>query len=130
MDIDPPAGFNTESKLLLLPFSFMTRCYVLTDLYAGKNRVKGGDWYDFEWYVRNNLSLNFNHFFQRAYQSGLYKNGALTRDLFKQLLKDKIAHTNIETVKADVRPFIKNVADLDIWSADYFAQLVDMIKFE
>lgn len=51
VDINPPSGFITEHKLLLLPFSFMTRCYVLPDLYAGKmhallfrawkNRVKG-----------------------------------------------------------------------------------------
>ncbi len=78
VDLQPPAGFSTEHKLLLLPFSFMTRCYALPDLYAGKihallfrswkNRVKGRDWYDFEWYVRNNVALDFHHFCQRAYQ--------------------------------------------------------------
>ena len=41
----------------------MTRCFTLPDLFAGKihalvyrvwkNRVKGRDWYDFEWYVRH-----------------------------------------------------------------------------
>lgn len=66
VDVNPPTGFNCEHKLLLLPFSFMTRCYSLPDLYAGKMhallfrnwkaRVKGRDWYDFEWYVRNNIS--------------------------------------------------------------------------
>ncbi|MDR1672550.1 MAG: nucleotidyl transferase AbiEii/AbiGii toxin family protein [Bacteroidales bacterium] len=69
VDTQPPAGFATEHKLLMLPFSFMARCYTLSDLYAGKmhallfrkwkNRVKGRDWYDFEWYVRNNIPLNF-----------------------------------------------------------------------
>ncbi len=57
VDTDPPPGFNTEHKLLLMPFSFMVRCYSLPDLYAGKihallfrawrNRIKGRDWYDF-----------------------------------------------------------------------------------
>ena len=36
VDVNPPTGFNCEHKLLLLPFSFMTRCYSLPDLYAGK----------------------------------------------------------------------------------------------
>ena len=36
VDVNPPPGFKTEHKLLLLPFSFMTRCYMLPDLYAGK----------------------------------------------------------------------------------------------
>lgn len=140
VDVNPPLGFTTEHKLLLLPFSFMTRCYVLPDLYAGKmhallfrawkNRVKGRDWYDFEWYVRNNVVLDFNHFCQRTYQSGSLKEGELTLDSFKQLLKEKIAKTNIEMVKNDVRPFIKNPSEMDIWSADYFTQLADMIRFE
>lgn len=140
VDIHPPMGFTTEHKLLLLPFSFMTRCYVLPDLYAGKmhallfrswkNRVKGRDWYDFEWYVRNNVALDFNHLCQRTYQLGSLKEGELTQDSFKQLLKEKISKTNIEMVKNDVRPFIKNAAEMDIWSNDYFMQLVDMIRFE
>ena len=140
VDINPPLGFSTESKLLLLPYSFMTRCYTLPDLYAGKmhallfrnwkNRVKGRDWYDFEWYVRNNVALDFKHLCERTYQFGSLKEGELTQDNFKSLLKEKIAHTNIEMVKADVKPFIKNPQEMDIWSADYFMQLVDMIRFE
>ena len=41
-----------------------------------------------------------------------------------------IAQTNIEMVKADVRPFIKNPQEMDIWSVNYFTQLADMIRFE
>jgi hypothetical protein len=29
----------------------------------------------------------------------------------------------------DIRPFIKTPAEMDIWSTDYFLQLVDMINF-
>lgn len=140
VDINPPLGFSTESKLLLLPYSFMTRCYTLPDLYAGKmhallfrnwkNRVKGRDWYDFEWYVRNNVALDFKHLCERTYQFGSLKEGELMQYNFKSLLKEKISHTNIEMVKADVKPFIKNPQEMDIWSADYFMQLVDMIRFE
>jgi predicted nucleotidyltransferase component of viral defense system len=140
VDVNPPTGFATEHKLLLLPFSFMTRCYVLPDLYAGKmhallfrnwkTRVKGRDWYDFEWYVRNNVPLNFNHFCERTYQFGSLQRGELTKETFNQLLKEKIAKTSIEMVKSDVRPFIRNQGEMDIWSTDYFLQLVDMIRME
>lgn len=140
VDVNPPTGFNCEHKLLLLPFSFMTRCYSLPDLYAGKMhallfrnwkaRVKGRDWYDFEWYVRNNIPLNFNHFCERTHQFGSLEDTELTKDFFKQLLKEKIAKTSIEMVKSDVRPFIRNHNDMEIWSAEYFSQLVDMIRFE
>ena len=140
VDVNPPTGFNCEHKLLLLPFSFMTRCYSLPDLYAGKMhallfrnrkaRVKGRDWYDFEWYVRNNIPLNFNHFCERTHQFGSLEDTELTKDFFKQLLIEKIAKTSIEMVKSDVRPFIRNHNDMEIWSAEYFSQLVDMIRFE
>ncbi|MBP6356518.1 MAG: nucleotidyl transferase AbiEii/AbiGii toxin family protein [Paludibacter sp.] len=140
VDVNPPTGFNCEHKLLLLPFSFMTRCYSLPDLYAGKMhallfrnwkaRIKGRDWYDFEWYVRNNIPLNFNHFCERTHQFGSLEDTELTKDFFKQLLKEKIAKTSIEMVKSDVRPFIRNHNDMEIWSAEYFSQLVDMIRFE
>jgi hypothetical protein len=118
----------------------MTRCYTLPDLYAGKlhallfrnwkSRVKGRDWYDFEWYVRNNVKLDFKHLCERMYQFNLIKVGELTPESFKALLKEKIAHTNIESVKTDLRPFIKNHQEMDIWSVDYFTQLTDMMLFE
>ncbi len=140
VDINPPIGFNTEYKLQLLPFSFTTRCYTLPDLYAGKlhallfrnwkTRVKGRDWYDFEWYVRNNTPLNFEHFRERCYQSGYQQNMELTKETFKQLIKDKIAKTNIDVVKNDVRPFIRNQSEMEIWSVEYFLQLVEMIQFK
>jgi predicted nucleotidyltransferase component of viral defense system len=139
VDTQPPAGFQTEHKLLMLPFSFMVRCYTLPDLYAGKmhallfrawkNRVKGRDWYDFEWYIRNNTALNFKHLQQRTEQINAIKSEDFTPENFKNLLKEKILKTDINLVKNDVRPFIKNPAEMDIWSTDYFLQLVDRILF-
>lgn len=136
VDIHPPLGFSTENKLLLLPFSFMSRCYSLPDLYAGKmhallfrtwkNRVKGRDWYDFEWYVRNNVPLNFDHFHQRSKQFKSVDK-ELTKEDFKELLIKKISETDIEMVKNDVRPFIKKTEEMDIWSIDYFMKLVDIM---
>lgn len=137
VDIQPPLAFRTEQKLLLQPYSFMTRCFVLPDLFAGKmhalvyrswkNRVKGRDWYDFEWYVRHNIPLGFTHLAERALQ---FNNAVIERKAFIALLKDKLASANMNQVKSDVFPFIKNPRELDIWSNDYFVQLVDMIKFE
>ena len=118
----------------------MVRCYTLPDLYSGKmhallfrswkTRVKGRDWYDFEWYVRNNTVLNFQHLCQRTSQFGSLPEQVLTRDIFIQLLKDKISKTNMELVKNDVRPFIKDPGEMDIWSKEYFMHVADMIRFE
>jgi len=137
VDIDPPLGFKTEQKLLMLPFSFHTRCMVPSDLYAGKmhalvfrqwkNRIKGRDWYDFEWYVRNRIPLDFKHLQERASE---FNDIELTRDDFVGMLKERFANADIKQVKEDVLPFIENVHELDIWSNEYFIQLSDMIIFE
>lgn len=137
VDTQPPLNFRTEQKLLLQPHSFMTRCFTLPDLFAGKmhalvyrawkNRVKGRDWYDFEWYVRNNVTLGFTHLAERALQ---FNNEILHKESFILQLKEKLASANMNQVKNDVLPFVKNPRELDIWSNDYFLQLADMLKFE
>lgn len=136
VDTNPPMQFSTEDKLLLQPFSFMVRCFTLPDLFAGKmhallfrnwkNRVKGRDWYDFEWYVRNGIPLDFSHLQERIKQfNGL----EIGKDEFIKQLKERLSNTDIAQVKQDVEPFMKNVGETDIWSNDYFVQLANMMKF-
>ena len=137
VDTQPPLNFRTEQKLLLQPHSFMTRCFTLPDLFAGKmhalvyrgwkNRVKGRDWYDFEWYVRHNVPLDFAHLAERVRQ---FNNEEITQEAFMAQLKDRLASTNINQVKSDVLPFVRNPKELGIWSNDNFVQLADMMKFE
>ena len=137
VDTQPPLNFRTEQNLLLQPHSFMTRCFTLPDLFAGKmhalvyrgwkNRVKGRDWYDFEWYVRHNVPLDFAHLAERVRQ---FNNEEIGQEAFMAQLKDRLASANINQVKSDVLPFVRNPKELDIWSNDYFVQLADMMKFE
>jgi predicted nucleotidyltransferase component of viral defense system len=137
VDTAPPMKFSTEQKLLILPNSFMTRCFTLPDLFAGKmhalvfrswqNRVKGRDWYDFEFYVRHGVSLDFKHLQERIRQ---FNGQEMNLNEFKNRLKERLATTDINQVKADVLPFVKNPKELDLWSNDYFLQLSEMMKVE
>jgi predicted nucleotidyltransferase component of viral defense system len=137
VDTNPPLKFNTEQKLLLLPESFMTKCFTLPDLFAGKmhalvfrawkNRVKGRDWYDFEWYVKHRIPLDFYHLSERILQ---FNGKSVTRDEFMDLLRQRLGSADINMVKADVMPFIRKPKELDIWSNEYFLQLANMIRFE
>lgn len=137
VDTNPPLLFSTEQKLLLEPRSFMTRCFTLPDLFAGKmhalvyrswkNRVKGRDWYDFEWYVRNHVALDFAHLQERIKEfNGCEK----SEEEFLADLKQRLSSADINQVKSDVLPFIKNTKGLEIWSNEYFLQLMDMIKID
>lgn len=121
----------------LLPYSFKTRCFVLPDLYAGKmhalvfsnwkHRVKGRDWCEFEWYVRNGVKLNFNHLQERiTHFDGI----EMSKEQFLDKLKERFTNMDIEMFKCDVLPFIENQDELEIWSNDYFLQLADRVRFE
>ena len=136
VDTNPPLQFNTEQKILMQPFSFTTRCFTLPDLYAGKMhaltfrqwkyRIKGRDWYDFEWYVRNRIALDFNHLQVRAKE---FNGIEIDKGQFTELLKKRLAETDIAKVKSDVLPYVIDKHELDIWSNDYFLQLADMIVY-
>ncbi len=115
----------------------MTRCFALSDLFAGKmhalvyrnwkNRVKGRDWYDFEWYVRGGVVLNFEHLAERIKE---FNGVEMSQAEFIGKLKERLSTTDINMVKRDVEPFLRNKKELDIWSNDYFVQLADMVKFK
>ena len=135
VDTNPPLNFTTEQKLLLQPHSFMTRCFTLPDLFAGKmhalvyrawkNRVKGRDWYDFEWYVRNGVALDFAHLAERCKQ---FNGEDITPESFKEKLIERLSTADMKQVKEDLLPFVRNPKELDIWSNDYFVQLAEMVR--
>ena len=138
VDTRPPLGFGTEEKLLIEPFSFYVKCFSLPDLYAGKmhallfrkwkNRVKGRDWFDFEWYIRRGAVLNLAHFNERAIQSGDLQH-IVDEAGFITLLRERIESVSIDNAKLDTVRFIGDTKMLDIWSRDYFMQLADRVGF-
>ena len=137
MDTDPPLGFETENLPLSRPYPFVVRCVALSDLYAGKmhallyrnwkTRVKGRDWYDFQWYVANRVPLNFDHLQKRIRE---FNDEDITKERFMEMLHEKLSTTDIESVKQDVRGFIFNQRDIEVWSNDYFLKLADMMVFK
>lgn len=140
VDTCPPLGFETENKLLIKPFSFYVRCFTPPCLFAGKmhallfrkwkNRVKGRDWFDFEWYVKNGVSMSLSHFEKRAIDSRDLEGSIFSREEVIQLLHKKIDSVDFNRIKEDVVRFIPPNSDaIEIWSPQYFKDLSMMIKF-
>jgi len=141
VDTNPPLKFQTEAKTLLLPKTFNIITMTLPNLYAGKmhavlcrkwlTRVKGRDWYDFEWYVKRNTPLNLEHLQERMYESGdLDKKIKLDEKLFKELMYIRIDALDVESAIKEVSPFIKDKSGFEFWSKDYFKLLTDRVIFE
>jgi predicted nucleotidyltransferase component of viral defense system len=139
IDRVPPLGFDTEEKLLVQPFSFYVNCFSLSSLFAGKlhallfrkwkNRVKGRDWYDMEWYIQKGITMNISHFLMRASETNDWQEVSISKEQILDLLKDKINSVSFNAVKDDVRKFIRNDEQLKIWNAKYFYDLVEKMKF-
>lgn len=140
VDTKPPLKFQTEAKTLLMPVTFNLVSMTLPNLFAGKmhavlcrnwkTRVKGRDWYDFEWYVKRNTKLNIEHLQERMRDSShLKQNTKLDKKLFVKMMNEKIDNLNIEKAIEEVRPFIKDASVFDFWTKDYFRLLTDKILF-
>ena len=140
VDTQQPLLFETENKLLIKPFSFYVNCFTLPNLFAGKmhallfrkwkERVKGRDWYDLDWYIKKGIPVNLAHLAERARESGDWSEPSLTKGQLHQLLIERIRSLDMNRVKEDVIRFIPNPQELDIWSPNYFEQLIDYLKVE
>jgi len=50
--------------------------------------------------------------------------------LIVSLLQKRVDTLDIELAKQDVRRFIYDEKELDIWSKDFFSAIIKMIKFK
>lgn len=140
VDRQPPLNFKTEENLLIRPFSFYVKCFSKPSLFAGKmhallfrkwkNRVKGRDWYDLEWYIKKGIPLDVNHFLARAKDTNDWHDESISNEQIIKLLDAKIKSVSFNSVKEDIVRFIKNDDVLNIWSPEYFKDLIEKIKFE
>lgn len=135
LDTDPPLGFHTESRSLLQPIPFSVTAYKIEDLFAGKlhavlqrkwkSRMKGRDYYDFVWYVARGVPVHLSHLEERMRQSSGWEVDRKMQkaDLIK-LLQDRIEALDLEAVKNEVLPFVRDRASLNLWSKEFFESVL------
>ena len=138
VDTDPPAGFNTEVKVLLQPIPFSVNTYQMPDLFAGKlhavlqrkwkNRVKGRDFYDFVWYIARDVPVRLSHLEQRLRQSGGWEGEDLQKSDLVALLQKKFAELDISAAKRDALPFVRDSSSVELWSQEFFESLLLRLK--
>jgi predicted nucleotidyltransferase component of viral defense system len=135
IDTNPPAGAYEKTEFVDFPEDFQILTYDLPSLMSGKlhallcrNYVKGRDWYDFSWYVKNNISANLNLLENALNQLGPWKGKNIKVDekFLKDVLISKIESLNWEEVKKDVSMFLSldKAHSLDLWSSDFFKSKV------
>jgi len=133
MDLDPPPGASTEVRTQLLPSPYHVRMYDPGSLFAGKlhavlcrgwkSRVKGRDFYDFVWYMGRKVIPNLGHLDARMRQSGHWTGAPISRDILVQLLRDRFAGIDFRQAADEVRVFLPDPRELELWSGEFFHEL-------
>jgi predicted nucleotidyltransferase component of viral defense system len=138
VDTNPPPGFSTENRFLLRPIPFSVKAFSLPDLFAGKmhavlcrrwkGRVKGRDWYDMVWFAAYHPELHLSHLRERMIQSDhLERKTKMDKRSFTDLLRSAIKELDVEQARKEVMPFVKNSEILEVWTREFFLDVVGRI---
>lgn len=139
VDTDPPGGFETESRVVLLPTPFAVRVYSLPDLFAGKmhallcrkwkTRVKGRDWYDLVWYVGRHPQLHLSHLESRMRCSGDWTESTpMSRGRLLERLRAAIRQLNVTQARQEADRFVREKSSLELWSREFFMEIAARIE--
>jgi hypothetical protein len=139
IDTDPPPGALTETLTRLVPTPHQVRVYDLPSLFAGKlhavlcrnwkNRVKGRDFYDLIWYVGRQVPVNLAHLEARMRQSGNWPHQTpLDVGALRDQLTERYTGIHFDQARQDIEPFLKDPREVSLWSLEFFAGLIPLIK--
>lgn len=140
IDTDPPVfGLPIETKLVKNPIPFYVTTFRMMDLCAGKvhaalcrawrNRVKGRDWYDLIWYIQGGIPVNLAYLRAKMIQTRhLSSEEIFDEKELKRRLRQKINEVDWKLAKADVMPFIQDKRRLDLWSQQFFLDLIEHLR--
>jgi len=113
--------------------AYQVRLYDLGSLFAGKlhavlcrrwnRRIKGRDFYDFVWHVSRTTTPSLEHLDARMRQSSHWDGEPLTRDLLAQLLHKRFAEIDYEQAAEEVRVFLPDPRETELWSREFFDDL-------
>lgn len=135
IDVNPPSGSGFEYSFLDFPLDFEVCHQDLSSNFALKLHallcrpyVKGRDWYDFGWYIRQRILPNLNLLATALDQFGLWqgKIPTVTYDWLESALLEKIAVIDWAATAKDVERFLGSTEkhSLKLWSQPFFASKV------
>lgn len=139
VDINPPMGATYEDKYKLLPSPHQIKLYDKESLLAGKihailcrgwnNRVKGRDLYDYILFLASDTKVNIELLKNKLKESNYIKeNDKFDINELKKILINKFEKIDYSKAIEDVKPFIKNIDNLNLWSKEFFIEITNKLK--
>jgi hypothetical protein len=140
IDVEPPADSGFEYTYLDFPTDHEVCHQDLSSNFALKIHallcrgfIKGRDWYDFSWYVRQGVSPNLPHLRNALIQFGPWQGRSdleVSMSWLKAVLQQKIGEIDWRQAAADVERFlpVAEQKSLALWSERFFTQKVSGMK--
>jgi predicted nucleotidyltransferase component of viral defense system len=139
IDVNPPEGSGYDYSYLDFPLDFEVCHQDLGSNFSLKIHallcrpyLKGRDWYDFNWYVKQGVQPNFTHLQGALYQYGPWEGQTLTidKDWLISTLLEKVATVNWAEAAEDVARFLTAAErqSLRLWSERFFNKKVEDLR--
>ncbi len=139
VDINPPLGATYEDKYKLLPSPHQIKLYDKESLLAGKihailcrgwsDRVKGRDLYDYIFFLASDTKVNIELLKNKLIESNfINENDEFDINELKKILISKFEKIDYTKAIEDVKPFIKNIDNLNLWSKEFFIEITNKLK--
>lgn len=138
IDVDPPDSSGFEYSYLDFPMDFEVCHQDLSSNFSLKIHallcrpyLKGRDWYDFSWYVKKGVKVNFAHLQAALFQWGPWAHQKIDLDIewLKHELTRKAARIDWPAAADDVRRFLRPVEQhsLSLWDVNFFTYKIERL---
>ncbi len=135
IDVNPPSGSDFAYSYLDFPLDFEVCHQDLASNFALKIHallcrpyLKGRDWYDFAWYVKQGISPNLPHLQAALQQAGAWagQEFVVDKDWLQTTLLEKVATIDWQAAASDVERFVPVLErpSLKLWSPRFFQQKI------
>ena len=139
MDAETPDGFGFTHEYKTSPFNYSVTILDKPSLFAAKtsavisrhwkNRIKGRDLFDFEWYIDNNTPLNTVYLINNLMREGKISSPDASKDDLLLIMKERFDSIDYDSAILDLYPFVDADKIPSNWSSDHFTDLAKRIVF-
>jgi len=144
IDTQPASGFHMDTILHTQPEPFYLETLDLPSLFSGKLHailfrqrqinIKGRDWYDLSWFLTKGIKYNFEYLKNKIMQTTIHLNSApddlsvISPTTVQEALHNRLKKMHIDDAKKDIGRFIRVPSALDIWSKNYFIDVINRLQ--
>ncbi len=139
IDVNPPENSAFEYSYLDFPLDFEVCHQDLASNFSLKIHallcrpyLKGRDWYDFNWYIKQQVQANFAHLQAALFQWGPWRHKKLVidRQWLQKELNRKIATVDWKDAVRDVERFVGSLEQqsLQLWSDKFFLHKAEKLN--